>query len=82
MLITLTSIGYGDGVSMPEIPYNDERIVEVGRYFGDDVFLFTLYMTLNMCAYAYFQGRLADTVTTFVDEKRKTPESVEDDMMD
>lgn len=46
------------------------------------MFLFTLYMTLNMCAYAYFQGRLAETVSKFATSKRKSPMTVENELMD
>ena len=58
---------------MPNIPYNEEQFAEVGRYFGDDVFYFTLLMMLNMCAFAYFQGRLMETVRNFVYQPKKTP---------
>ena len=72
ILVTLSSVGYGDEVSMPdESYYNSESTSDfelIGLYWADDVFMFSIYMCLNMCAFAYFSGRISQAITIFLQE--------------
>jgi len=91
VFLTVTSVGYGDGVSMPigltnpadyiSAPLENLDYDKITTNFGSDRFKLTLIIMISYITFYYFLSRIPANLDSLIKEDAVTPDTVEDELM-